>query len=688
MAPIDKNKNFDSDQVLQAVVLADSFNERFMPLTLNKPRCLLPLCNIPLIEYTLEALAVAGVQEIFVFCCAHSDLIKKYLANSRWKKTSSYIRVEVVVVQECYSIGDAMRELDAKSIIKNDFILVNGDVVSNIDLTKALEKHREIRLADKNSIMTMVVRQASPLHPARAKGEDGIFVLDSKSEECVYYESVEAYPRKKRIAFDTELFEKHSEIQIRNDLIDCHVDICSVEVPALFTENFDYQTMRKDFVHGILTSDILGKTIYCNIIQDEYAARVCNSQLYEVVSKDILSRWAYPMVLEANFLEGHSYKYSRGHIYKEDNVVLARSCVVGEKVAIGSGTEIAENAKISNCVIGRNCRIGPNVVIDGAYLWDGVVIKSNCKVTRSILANDVVLHEGVVIENGCILAEEVEVGPNITLKKHTRLSLEKRQAEFGEDSDEEENDQSESQGYNTQIVGTLGKGHIWVDKHDDDGDEDPRNVEIADLARDLANIYLSDDESAVSDAESEASDVSMVDEPQDDDFDRECVQTLERAFADSLSVDIASLELNTLRMAYDASFHDVRRILIPAVLRQVDLSKFQESTKKLLSRWSPLMKKSIHSEEDQIDALVILHQFAAQSEPHTKIFLFALRFFYEFDLVDEDSVIAWYNLGTDDLDDQEKKLREMAAPFITWLEQADEDSDEEEDEDDDDEDDE
>ncbi|ORX87729.1 nucleotide-diphospho-sugar transferase [Basidiobolus meristosporus CBS 931.73] len=679
MGPVDRNKSLDSEEVLQAVILADSFNERFMPLTLNKPRCLLPLCNIPLIEYTLEALAVAGVQEIFIFCCAHSDLIKKYLADSRWKKPSAYIRVEVVVVQECYSIGDAMRELDAKSIVKNDFILVNGDVVFNIDLTKALEKHREIRQADKNAIMTMVVRQASPLHPARAKGEDGVFVLDSKSEECVYYESVEAYPRKKRFAFDTEIFEKHPEIQIRNDLIDCQIDICSVEVPALFTENFDYQSMRRDFVHGILTSDILGKTIYCNIIQDEYAARVCNSQLYEVVSKDILSRWTYPMVLEANILEGQSYKYSRGHIYKEDNVVLARSCTLGEKVAIGSGTEIAENAKISNCVIGRNCRIGPNVVIDGAYLWDGVVINANCKVVRSILANNVVLHEGVSVEKGCILAEKVEVGPQITLKELTKLSLEKRTSEFG-DSDEE--DGEESQGYDSNVVGTLGRGYVWVDQLGDDGDEDPRNVEVADLARDLANIYLSDEESAASDAESEASDVSSLDEPQDDDFNREAIQTLERAFADSLSVDIASLELNTLRMAYDASFHDVRSVLIPAVLKQVDLNKFQESLKQLLARWSPLIKKSIHSEDDQIDALVTLQEFCADSEPHSKLFLFALRFFYQFDLVEEDSVIEWYNLDTDDMNEQEKKLRQMATPFITWLEEADEDSDEDDEDDD------
>lgn len=40
----------------------------------------------------------------------------------------------------------------------------------------------------------------------------------------------------------------------------------SSQVPALFVENFDYQTLRPDFINGILTSDILGKSICCTIL--------------------------------------------------------------------------------------------------------------------------------------------------------------------------------------------------------------------------------------------------------------------------------------------------------------------------------------------------------------------------------------------------------------------------------------
>ena len=42
-------------------------------------QALLPLVNVPLLDYTIEFLVEAGVQEIFVFCCAHADQIKRHL---------------------------------------------------------------------------------------------------------------------------------------------------------------------------------------------------------------------------------------------------------------------------------------------------------------------------------------------------------------------------------------------------------------------------------------------------------------------------------------------------------------------------------------------------------------------------------------------------------------------------------
>lgn len=69
----------EPEEPLQAVILADSYETRFNPFTLEKPRCLLPLANTPLIEYTCELLANAGVEEVFLYSGNHTDQVEEYL---------------------------------------------------------------------------------------------------------------------------------------------------------------------------------------------------------------------------------------------------------------------------------------------------------------------------------------------------------------------------------------------------------------------------------------------------------------------------------------------------------------------------------------------------------------------------------------------------------------------------------
>ncbi len=58
---------------------------------------------------------------------------------------------------------------------------------------------------------------------------------------------------------------------------------CTVQVPSLFQDNFDYGDIRRDFVYGILTSDLLIKNIHCYVAKDGYAARVADTRSYDAV---------------------------------------------------------------------------------------------------------------------------------------------------------------------------------------------------------------------------------------------------------------------------------------------------------------------------------------------------------------------------------------------------------------------
>ena len=286
-----------------------------------------------------------------------------------------------MTAKETFTPGDAMRDIYTHGIITSDFVLVTGDLVSNIHIGEVVREHRERRKTDKDAIMTMVVKQSGVNHRTRcacdltellpgssasfsSRGDSAVFVLDPDTSECLHYEAVTGYPPKKYARIPREILNEHPEVDIRNDLIDCSIDVCSVEVrlatflprshvidhcllcvqvPSLFQDNFDYGDIRRDFVHGVLTSDLLMKKIYCYVAKEGYAARVKDTRSYDSIrlvskllltsrstqtdlSKDILSRWTFPLVPDDNHPAGHSYEHVRGNKYiaKDNSVTLSR----------------------------------------------------------------------------------------------------------------------------------------------------------------------------------------------------------------------------------------------------------------------------------------------------------------------------------------------------------------------------
>ena len=127
---------------------------------------------------------------------------------------------------------------------------------------------------------THIVESAD--HSAYRPGIDAsMLFIDSNTQECLYYDYIRA--GETRVALPREKIGNRMDLDVRIDLLDCSIDVCSVDVPALFSENFDYQELRADFVHGVLTSDILGKTIYVHTPQKGYAARVKDTKSYAAI---------------------------------------------------------------------------------------------------------------------------------------------------------------------------------------------------------------------------------------------------------------------------------------------------------------------------------------------------------------------------------------------------------------------
>ena len=92
---------------IQAVLIADSFDENFTVFTIDRPKALIPFLNQPLIDYSLGLLKYNGVQEVFVFCSQHHKQIRDHIKEV-WPNTSE-MTLHVFSSDSYMSPGDVFR---------------------------------------------------------------------------------------------------------------------------------------------------------------------------------------------------------------------------------------------------------------------------------------------------------------------------------------------------------------------------------------------------------------------------------------------------------------------------------------------------------------------------------------------------------------------------------------------------
>ena len=75
--------------------------------------------------------------------------------------------VPIMTAKETFSPGDAMRDIYTRGLVTSDFVLVMGDLVSNIKIDEVVRVHKERRKTNKDAIMTMVVKESGVRHRTR-----------------------------------------------------------------------------------------------------------------------------------------------------------------------------------------------------------------------------------------------------------------------------------------------------------------------------------------------------------------------------------------------------------------------------------------------------------------------------------------------------------------------------------------
>ena len=308
-----KPEELNRKNLLQAILMADSFTQTFRPLTHEQPKVLMPLCNIPMIDHTLEWLASNNVDEVFVMCCAHADKVHEYLVSAQiWNVVDSSQNpdddsdnpkrrpkiaicrhqtpiVHVLCIPDCTCAGDVLRYVDDKQLITSDpFVVVSGDTVSNANLANAVAAHKARRDKDKSSIMTLIFMPAKTTHPTRDFTDDLVVAMDADTQQLLSFEN-----NKNQGTFGVHLrmLQEHRNMRFRYDLLDCNIDICSPEVLIQFSDNCDYSDIRRNYVRNEVQNQDLGWKFFAHVIQNEYAARIQDLCTYDSISRDMVRRW-------------------------------------------------------------------------------------------------------------------------------------------------------------------------------------------------------------------------------------------------------------------------------------------------------------------------------------------------------------------------------------------------------------
>src|SRR5580692_10157692 len=138
---------------MKAIVMAGGFGTRLRPLTCNVPKPMVPMGNVPMMEHIIRLLKKNGFDDLIVMLYYQPDVIVSHFGDgSAYGVKIEYLRPEA-------DLGTAGCIKFAEKSLRDTFLVISGDLLTDFDLKKALDSHRK-----KEALATLVLtRVTNPL---------------------------------------------------------------------------------------------------------------------------------------------------------------------------------------------------------------------------------------------------------------------------------------------------------------------------------------------------------------------------------------------------------------------------------------------------------------------------------------------------------------------------------------------
>ncbi|MDB5057350.1 MAG: nucleotidyl transferase [Chloroflexi bacterium] len=360
---------------MKAVVMAGGEGSRLRPLTVGRPKPMVPIVSRPVMEHILLLLKRHGITDIVVTLQYMAGVIQSYFGDG----SQLGMRIEYTV--EDVPLGTAGSVKQAQHLLTETFVVISGDALTDYDITSIVEQHRK-----RGAMATLTLaRVSNPL-------EYGVVITNDDGTV-------------------RQFLEKPSWSEVFSDTVNTGIYVLEPKVlnycPT--SQSFDFS---QDLFPILMRN---GDPIYGHVAEG-YWCDVGNLEEYARATRDVLEGRVQVTPVGRDMGNGI---WMGERVDVAPDARLVGPLWLGDEVKIGPGAEIIgpsvlrDNvivdrwATIDHSILWRSCYAGERSEVRGALLCKQVSAKSN-----TVIFEGAVVGDNCTIEEGAIIRANVKIWPN------------------------------------------------------------------------------------------------------------------------------------------------------------------------------------------------------------------------------------------------------------------------------------
>jgi mannose-1-phosphate guanylyltransferase len=335
---------------MQALVLAGGEGTRLRPLTLTTPKPVMPLAGRPFLSFMLDWLRSHDVDEVILSCGFMSDAVKAVLGD-----IYDGMRLRHVTEEEPLGTAGPVRLAYDEGLLEERLLVLNGDVLTDIDLTGELEQHERAGARATLALFSMEDTSSYGVVPTADDGQVTEFIEKGGAAAPTHRINAGAY------VIERELVES---------------------IPHGRAVSFELEVFPSLVGNGLYGYDAAG-----------YWIDIGTPERYLEATWDLLAGRVHstlPPRDETGSLVYENCLLSGAHVGPQS--VLGRHCSVGtdarversvlhERVHVGADAAVVESVLAEGVRVGERAQVGPRAVIGaGATVQADAVVPSGGRV--------------------------------------------------------------------------------------------------------------------------------------------------------------------------------------------------------------------------------------------------------------------------------------------------------------------